>query len=179
MLKNRECWRRFLSLHGESTCLAPPGGGGNGSSKILLCRSVAQLGGAQSIFRCVPIIRRDRWPPGLVTRIYNSSQHRLNDTALHRSSTKGDYGTDCEILMVRSQPQPIGKKAELRRKNSRITNLAADQPKQKWLRRGKHGCLSNSVTPALIYQERFLIRLCCYLSAASLFAGTPFWPLGG
>ena len=81
--------------------------------------------------------------------------------------------------MVRSQPQPIGKKAELRRKNSRITNLAADQPSQKWLRRGKHGCLSNSVTPALIYQERFLIRLCCYLSAASLFAGTPFWPLGG
>src|SRR5437868_12552890 len=82
MLKNRECWTRFLSLHGESTCLAPPGGGGNGSSKILLCRSVAELGGAHSLFRCVFIIRRDRWPPRLVTCIYNSPQHRLNEVGL-------------------------------------------------------------------------------------------------
>jgi hypothetical protein len=76
MLKNRECWTRFLSLHGESTCLAPPEGGGNRPSRVLLCRSVAELGGAHSLFRCVPIIRRDRWPPGLVTYIHNSSQHR-------------------------------------------------------------------------------------------------------
>src|SRR5438094_5148712 len=27
ILKNRECWTRFLSLHGESTCLGPPCGG--------------------------------------------------------------------------------------------------------------------------------------------------------
>ena len=40
------------------------------SQEVLLCRSVAELGGAHSIFRCVSIIRRDRWPPGLVTCIY-------------------------------------------------------------------------------------------------------------
>jgi hypothetical protein len=82
ILKNRECWTRFLSLHGGSTCLAPPEGGGNGFSKVLLCRSVAELCGAHSLFRCVPIIRRDRWPSGLVTSICNFSQYRLNDIGL-------------------------------------------------------------------------------------------------
>jgi len=28
-------------------------------------------------------------------------------SALHRSNTKGDYGTDCESLMVRSPPQTL------------------------------------------------------------------------
>src|SRR5205085_8937 len=48
IVKNRECWTRFLSLQGESTCLVPTGGG-NGLSRVWICRSVASLGGAHAL----------------------------------------------------------------------------------------------------------------------------------
>ena len=58
-------------------------------------------------------------------------------------------------------------------------NFAAEPLSQKKLQRGRHGRLSNSVTPALTYKELFLMWISCYLSTASLFAGTTFWPRGG
>jgi hypothetical protein len=155
MLKNRECWTRFLSLpgEGEATCLAPPEGGGNRPSRVLLCRSVAELGGAHSLFRCVPIIRRDRWPPGLVTSIYNSSQHRLNDVGLRLRNGLREF----------NGPIPATTDRKVRRKNSRITISRPTRLRKM----------------ATAWQARPPLQPHCYFSLASLSAGTPFWPLGG
>jgi hypothetical protein len=84
------------------------------------------------------------------------SQHRLNDIGLTREQHKWRLRTG---LREFNGTIPAATDSKVRRKNSRITNPAADQPSQKWLRRGKHNCLSNSVMPALIYRERFLMRL--------------------
>jgi len=115
MLKNRECWTRFLSLHGESTCLALPGGGGNGFSKILLCRSIAQLGGAHSIFRCVSHSSEET---RLATRNWLRAIYKFFPTPLKRrrpytgATQKEITERTAESLIGGDrQPQPIGKKA--------------------------------------------------------------------
>jgi hypothetical protein len=179
MLKNRECWTRFLSLHGESTCLAPPGGAGNGPSRVLLCRSVAELGGAHSLFRCVPIIRRDRWPPGLVTYIYNSSQHRLNGVGLEPEQRKRRLRNGLRDFNGAIPATTDKGELSLPPATTAATTRSVTQTlRPTSLPKNGYGAASTAALQlghaALIYQERFLMRLCCYLSAASLFAGTPF-----
>ena len=117
ILKNRECWTRFLSLHGELACLAPSEGEGNGPSRVLLCRSVAEPDGAHSLFRCVPIIPKrplatrigyvhlQFFPTPLKRRrpYTGATQHGCLSNSVTPSPHKGAVPDAALLLLFRSQ----------------------------------------------------------------------------
>jgi hypothetical protein len=70
----------------------------------------------------------------LVTCIYSFSQHRLNDVGLTPGQHKRRLRDGLRDFngAIPAATDKGSKKAELRSKNSRITNFAADPPSQNW-----------------------------------------------